>query len=748
MLVSAMAIIFALPAFVACERDEADSEVKMSAVESSPMESSSLETADPPLPPPRIPQAVEDFRPSMARLAHGEVYDAQVYGDIEGCASCHAEEAHQWSDSAHAFSSLSNPFYRFAFDEFFESEGEERINFCAGCHDLAPMFAGDLSSNLEPDDLQGHIGITCVGCHGVTEATTDGNASFVLSTAEVPVPVDGDEESLQRHLAAVGGPAELGDTLCVSCHRAFLAPDTGHAVAISGINDFTPWHRSPYAGNLTTRIDDDIEPQGCVDCHMPPRLPDGGRSHRFAGGHSTLARAIGSEEQLQAIREMVEGAALIDIAAYGFGSFEIGAQTDLQRGQRLWLDVVVFNENVGHHFPGGARDLRDTYIEVVVRDANGEVLAASGLDHGHSAAEPLVHRLRVLLTGHDGLEVENHLVHQFRTAVFNHTIAPRDAAVVRFAWQVPDEEIVLAEPLTIETRLLHRRLHRALADNACEQSRQPRGRAFIEATARYLGKNVDPCLPQPILEVSRASLVIGSESDASRSPVRPAWRRAFEHGMGLRHARQESVHMARTALEYALALQQSDSESDGDIAANQRAQILFMLGSVATRQGRTDEAMGYFDQAEALVGPHPAIDHARGQALVGVFRNQEAQQWLSGTDDRTARLMATASGSISDPHRAYEAARQGLLLEPRDPDLLRTQSLALRRLDVPQSWAEEAWQAFLDFRHDEEASGVRSRCSDADAECLLERMPVHVHELQSSPSRPSRQAGEGYADEF
>ncbi|MFB6350572.1 MAG: hypothetical protein ABEN55_09880, partial [Bradymonadaceae bacterium] len=77
------------------------------------------------------------------------------------------------------------------------------------------------------------------------------------------------------------------------------------------------------------------------------------------------------------------------------------------------------------------------------------------------------------------------------------------------------------------------------------------------------------------------------------------------------------------------------------------------------------------------------------------------------------------------------AAQKGLAIESRDPDLLRSQMIALRNLDVPKSWREAAAEAFDRYKADEEAHQLRAECSDRSEICRLERLPVHTHQMES-----------------
>ena len=96
--------------------------------------------------------------------------------------------------------------------------------------------------------------------------------------------------------------------------------------------------------------------------------PSGGHSHRFAGGHATLAKAIASPEQLSAVESMTKDKLKLYIA---LGPRSVESSSPLQ------VDVTIVNHGVGHRFPGGARDLRDTWVEIefwTARDAWSQAL--------------------------------------------------------------------------------------------------------------------------------------------------------------------------------------------------------------------------------------------------------------------------------------------------------------------------------------------------------------------------------------
>jgi len=102
-------------------------------------------------------------------------------------------------------------------------------------------------------------------------------------------------------------------------------------------------------------------------------------------------------------------------------------------------------------------------------------------------------------------------------------------------------------------------------------------------------------------------------------------------------------------------------------------------------------------------------------------------------DDRVWRQLAIAAGSMADSETTYEAARRGLIIEPRDAHLLRNQLLALRKLSANKDWLEGANEAFLEFKRDEQAPNIQDECASKSDECRSGRIPVPVivlHEPQ------------------
>ena len=679
---------------------------------------------------PLFPGDGDRFAPALSQVDGEADRLGETLADVATCGRCHQDAFAQQQASAHAFSSFNNPIYRASIDPMREGVGNRPSRMCAGCHDLALLVDGAIDAEVRPDDLRAHAGVTCRTCHGIRAVTRDGNGSWTLAAAGIFVPdadADADEASIVRHRRSAR-PIRTVE-LCGSCHRAFLSEATGNESFLTGQDDLTPFSSSPYNGSGLARIDDELPRKTCIGCHMPPEdapLGDvaahGGSiaSHRFPGAHTWLASMLDDETQLSRQRQFLRGVASVDIAAARDAR---GVQTlpadgaPVVAGSSIELDVVIRNRLVGHRFPGGVMDAQDTWVDVVVTDADGARIAASGDDP---------HRLAALVAGPDGVPRHRREVHEFRAPIINHTIPPRDAIVARYAFAVPDG---VAQPLEVHARLLHRTRNQPLQDAACAAARSPRGQAFSRR-ARALGDPVlDPCAPQPITEISSAVIWLGkgARPRSEGSDARPTWSRLYEHGMALLHSVQERVGEARPSLMAALELL-----PDIEDTARERAMVLAALAKLEARQGRTEHALERLDEASQLIGPHPALAKIRGDALSSVWRWDQAADALAvavaGAPDNLSgwQAYAIALGSRSRDAEALDAAVAGLARSPRDAALLRVQAVSLRALGRAAQ-ATTALNAYDRHRPPDRATDLRVQCAAQSEHCARERDPIHTH---------------------
>jgi hypothetical protein len=699
-----------------------------------------------------LPRSPGEFAPSLVKIekaAAGTEPAEQSRGDMlsdtETCGSCHADAAAQWGSSAHSFASFGNPIYRANIELVRGKLGKEASRHCGGCHDMPLVVDGLLTAKapVPAADLRAHSGVTCRLCHGVKSATTDGNASYVWSEAALQAPVIGDAKSIAAHKTAVD-VKPIGDTLCMSCHRGFLSPDMGMPAHLLGIDEPTAWRSSAYTGNGAMRMDK-VEKQSCISCHMekePASKQELGAkagqfsSHRFIGGHTWMASMRGDKEHLQRTQAKLAGAASIDVAAVRFsdGTWQVPADgASVIAGQLLTFDVVVRNLLVGHRFPGGVLDMHDTWIEVAVTDARGKVVAQNGADHERNPRDDKTHVLKSFIADDDGKILNEHEIPSFRALIANHTIGPREAQAIRYAMTVPAKLQAPQLPLTVSARLRHR--SRSLIEQAsvCKASRSKEGAAFVHGAKGARMVDIDPCSPQPITLIATSSVQIGAGSNNSAS-ARPAWERGYELGMALTSVVSERLEEPRQVLELART-----ATPTGDAGLRARAMIDVQLAWVAAKQGRAEDAVALIASVDSLITaqkwPRPPVISAvvvdalsRVWAWDRAVAPAQALAKAAPLNTQAWVMLARVLASTGDNRGALSAALSGLAIAPRDPDLLRSQAVALAALGSPDAAA--ALTAFERFRTPDVAAEVRIACARSSELCGREREMGHTHQLK------------------
>lgn len=678
-----------------------------------------------------LPRDSGPFYPSQLRVADDGEIDLKAFANVQACTVCHEAAGEHWADSAHAHASFDNPWYRASVDALRESVGFESSRHCAGCHDPLPLLAGKMDGPVDAGEPLSLAGITCLICHSAAQATSAGNASLTLDPSPVPIPQPGDAASLAAHRRRLAPTALKSPALCASCHRGFLGPDTGNPHHLFGMDEPGAWSASAFGGSGAQTLEP-IATQTCSDCHMQwevSKAPDPSaregqlRSHRFAGGHSALAAQLASgNDQEGAVLAQLRKAVRIDIPVVYHDSQPQPVTTALtwQAGDTLSLDVTLRNIGAGHSFPGGLKDTQDTWVELVVLDAQGTPLARSG--HERPEPEPqTTHFLQALVIDGSGKPETSHTTARIGMVAYDHTLAALDARVVRYTLKLPPST---SGPLQAKVLLRHRRHRPQLREAACQASRSARGRAFHKAGRQHFGAGLDGCAPEPVHLIAEQHVWLGRTDQAV---PRALWERLYDHALGLSHDVQENLDQARLSAERGLAVVPDNAP------AHARANFQRLLGQIAARQGRTAVALEHAGQAEALVGEHAAIARVRADAFLRVWRFAEAQGALeqlvrlAPTDTTAHRDLAQARLAQQAYRPALQAAQAGLRLQPRDEGLLRTQAVALRHLNSPQ--AEAAHAAFLRYRQADDTTTARLACDRNSADCANKRHPIVQLEL-------------------
>ncbi len=670
------------------------------------------------IPPALLPDETAPRSPGQVRVEGRDlVIPSANFTDAKNCGSCHADIAAQWKTSTHALASFTNPIYRVSIDKLREDRGTAPSRMCGSCHDLALLTSGALDEKeIAADDPRAHAGVSCTTCHSAVHATRDGNGSLTLRADEV-FPSKAEDSTLEKHRARVASATLRTAELCGTCHRSFLAAETGNASAFFGMDDYGAWQRSAYAGSPAERPDH-VAAQDCRSCHMPREAAVLGDvaakkgtvpSHRFLGAHTTLAAMRGDAAQVARLQAFLEKSATIDIAAVKVNEEPWSMPAESARpnaGDVIDIDVVLFNERAGHRFPGGVLDNQGTRVEVTVRTAKGEVIAVSD-----------EHQVRSQVVDAQGQPVQRRETHEFIAAVWNHTVPSRDARVTRIRATIPPGLSADAFPIKIEARLTHRARSEEMMKMACDDLKTPRGKAFQAASLIQTGAKLDPCVAQPVTLIDRAEVsLLGIASHDT-------WLRSYRRGLGLSVGLQEYLDEAEAAFEHARGLAVGD-----DVGIT-----LWALGQLAGKRGQLPRALEQLDAAQKILGPTAAILKSRGDAYGQVWKWKEAAaSWngalkLAPTELGLWQSLAMAEASIGRYPEALAAAQGGLALHPRDGDCLRVQALALQHLGRP---SDIALDAALKWRNPDDGPRAKAMCSAQVPGCAQRRNPVPLYEAR------------------
>jgi len=447
-------------------------------------------------------QGVSYFEPSLVRTAHGDFLSAESLMRNDYCLECHADVHASWARSAHAASSFNNPMYAFSVRETrrraFEREGSVKdANFCAGCHDPVPFLSGAFEDTRwdDPDydaaaDPMGSASITCVACHAITEVGVRGNADFTVAEP-APYPFESSEAGLGAWLNRQLVKARPGlhartylkpevhrsAEFCSTCHKVFLPEPLNDYRWMRGQNHYDSFRLSGWSGFgvQSWRWPDRAE-ANCNGCHMPahpssdfaakPRGPAGALavlSHSFAAANTaipTLADLPEADRTVAECEALLQESMRVDIVGVREGAAVDGPlaispveSRALRPGTPHVLEVVVRNVRVGHEFTQGTADSNEVWLEVVLTDADGRVIAHSGALGADGTVDPWSKFFNAFVIDRDGVRIERRNVQDIFVTLYSNQVPPGAADVTHLSFNTP----VGPGPVTVRAALKYRK---------------------------------------------------------------------------------------------------------------------------------------------------------------------------------------------------------------------------------------------------------------------------------------------------
>jgi hypothetical protein len=312
------------------------------------------------------------------------------------CAGCHASIYEEWRHSMHAHA-MTSPIMiaqnnQVAARILAGAKDPDPKRVCVTCHgpvgvllsegNTLPLPAGPASDRALLDD-----GISCAVCHqwqGKSHTGGAGLSRFLdgLQPGRTYYGPFDDPVGNAFHRSERGDVFRRPDTLCQNCHSVQYDKngdgryDRGVDLVLQTLYD--EWELYAQSGGGAT----------CLDCHMPvkgkgraadgadvPFEQDQDAPERVLHDHSFVAvdYPLDVPKSREATRSRREG--LLRRAA----TVTVPKEKLAQKPGSLGFSVDIANTGTGHNLPGGFAFVRQMWLEVVVRDRGGRVLAQSGV---------------------------------------------------------------------------------------------------------------------------------------------------------------------------------------------------------------------------------------------------------------------------------------------------------------------------------------------------------------------------------
>ncbi len=549
------------------------------------------------------------FAPSLSRTADGGLIPARALMMEQYCRECHADVHAQWSHSAHRFSSFNNPAYLFSVREVRELD-PAAARFCAGCHDLVPLFSGDLDRPDYDDvhDPTATAGITCTGCHAITQVNSPrGNGDYTIQEPVHYPFAYSDSPALQWvnrqlvkakpafHEKVFMKPLHREAEFCGVCHKVFLPKEINRYKWLRGQNHYDAYVLSGVSGHGATSFYYPAKAvHACSKCHMPLQASsDFGagffdesnelkvHDHQFPAANTALPHLLGLPGAVnEKHRAFLKGALRVDI----FGTKEGGAITGalagpvrpqvptLEPGGRYLLETVVRTLRIGHLFTQGTADSNQVWLDVRVT-SGGRVVGRSGGLGPQGEVDPWSHFLNAFVLDRDGNRIDRRNGQDIFTTLYNHQIPPGAADVVHYAFTVPED---VTAPVTVEVSLKYRKFD-------TRYMRYFQGKEF---------RTND--LPVTVIASDRVVFPVAGVNQSTPvqdSPV-PVWERWNDYGIALF---RKGEHGELRQAEQAFIQVEDLGHADG--ALN--------LARVYVKEGRLDEAAAALRRAARHESPAP-----------------------------------------------------------------------------------------------------------------------------------------------
>ncbi len=403
---------------------------------------------------------------SCSKVPH---FELSRFISPETCGGCHDEIYAQWKASMHNLSHFDEIYRAAAFYHLkglTESAAIKEAEHCVVCHTPIGYFTGFPKKVSEERDNPEKIpeiakeGVQCDYCHSATGAYAVYNNQMKLDPGHGeanPGTKRGPFKDSQSDFhKSEYSKFHTSSEMCGVCH------DVKHVVFGTKLETtYEEWKKGPYNSPDAEKR---IPCQGCHMYHRPgipatgsterPKNPGvaaiGGPkrahifTHYFVGGNMAMPSLHGDKTKAKMAKERLENAAVLAIDDRNIASGKIA--------------VVVKNVGAGHYLPTGLTDVRQMWLEVVVKDRAGRVVFSSGVADAKGYLPDGAVIFNTVFGDGKGNAVDN--IAKAKEILRNHRIPPKGSVeeVIVFPANVPKH-------LVVRVRLLYRGASQKLVDD-------------------------------------------------------------------------------------------------------------------------------------------------------------------------------------------------------------------------------------------------------------------------------------------
>ena len=369
------------------------------------------------------------------------LFAAGDFEDPETCAGCHVDIYEAWSGSLHAHA-WTDELFQVEYVMAHEDTDGLTDTFCASCHTPIGVAVGQVPpyDGSEVDEISAR-GVSCDYCHTVSAVVDTKNAMTEKDPGSVKRGPRGDGTSPAHEV--MFSETHKSAEICGACHNV------NHPINELPLETtYTEWEESPYAAEGIT----------CQDCHMTPgpgvgenpgksatmgQERDNVATHYFVGGGVMMFSALESEVHAQKAEERLQAAV------------DLGLEAEAREDEML-ITVDLTNEAAGHMLPTGLTNVRKMWIEVTVKDQQGDIVYTSGheLDGNHIDTEAVY--FHTVFGDEEGNKTDE--VWLAEEVLFEQRIGPKETFTQDYTVEAAEGEY------TIQARFLYRSAPQYLAD--------------------------------------------------------------------------------------------------------------------------------------------------------------------------------------------------------------------------------------------------------------------------------------------